>query len=86
MNDITKKQDIQIDAMLVEAAREFAFRVVQLHMDTKRSELLLGGFKEYLRRRFPLAAPCSHTRDRSASSPSSFRIPRVMSGDGSWEE
>ena len=57
MNDITKKQDIQIDAMLVEAAREFAFRVVQLHMDTKRSELLLGGFKEYLRRRFPLAAP-----------------------------
>ena len=57
MNDITKKQDIQIDAMLVEAAREFAFRVVQLHMDTKRSELLLGGFKEYLRRRFLLAAP-----------------------------
>ena len=57
MNDITKKQDIQIDAMLVEAAREFAFRVVQLHMDTKRSELLLGGFKEYLRRHFPLAAP-----------------------------
>ena len=57
MSDITNKQDIQIDAALYEVLRVLAFRLVQLHMDTERSELLLGGFKEYLRGRFPLVAP-----------------------------
>ena len=58
MSDITNKQDIQIDAALYEVLRVLAFRLVELHMDTQRSELLLGGFKECIfGGRFPLVAP-----------------------------
>ena len=57
MSDTKNKQDVQIDAALYEAMRVFAFRVVDLHMDTERSELLMGGFKEFLRGSFPLFAP-----------------------------
>ena len=77
MSDTKNKQDVQIDAALYEAMRVFAFRVVDLHMDTERSELLMGGFKEFLRGSFPLFRPFSHTRDRSAVSPSSSRTNRV---------
>ena len=57
MNDAENKQETPIHAALRGELRYFAFWVVGLHMDTERSELQMGGFKEYLRRRFPLFAP-----------------------------
>ena len=83
MSNTKNKQDVQIDAALYEVLRELASWPVALHMDTERSEPLMGGFKEYL---LGHRRPFSHTRDKSASKPARFRIPRVMSGYGSREE
>ena len=54
MSDITNKQGIQIDAALYEVLRVLAFRLLELHMDTQRSEAVLGALKRHFRRSEPI--------------------------------
>ena len=54
MRNATDKQGIQIDAALYEVLRVLAFRLVELHMDTQRSEEVLRSFKRHFRRSEPI--------------------------------
>ena len=50
MSNIKNKQDIKANRRLFKSAdmRELASHLVELHMDTKKSEEVLRSFKRYL--------------------------------------
>ena len=58
MNEIANGKDTKTDREINEQkeTRELASHLVGLHMDTERSEAVLGGFKEHLLERRPFHA------------------------------
>ena len=56
MSNIKNKQDIKTNRRFFKSAdmRELASHLVELHMDTKRSEEVLRSFKRHFRRSEPI--------------------------------
>ena len=56
MNEIMNGKDTKTDRELFErkGMRELAFYLVELHMDTQRSEAVPGAYKKHLRRSEPI--------------------------------